>query len=112
MMDSPSPYERENRRTACGRNGCIAIYKTEDCHLCDMVNLYVEDLLKDEGYSVEVINMVHKSSIPDAPNIDGVTTAPAVRVCDVVMTGILDEEEVKRTIRCAANKKCFLEDIT
>ncbi len=99
-------------RTACGRIGCVALYKTDDCHLCDAVKSYLNELVKSEGLPESIINTIDSESIDGEPNFEEVHSVPAIRVCQTVMTGLPDDERMRSSLRSALNKKCFLEDVT
>lgn len=99
-------------RSMCGRAGCIAIYRSEDCHLCDAMDSYLKDLVKSEGLPESVIMSVDQKSISNEPNFDEIRSVPAMRVCETIVTGLLDAETMKNTLRDATAKKCFLEDVT
>ncbi|MFW9918248.1 MAG: hypothetical protein ACFFED_01500 [Candidatus Thorarchaeota archaeon] len=112
MNVSRDQPENHHPRTACGRIGCVTIYKTDDCHLCEAVDSYLKDLVRSEGLSENIINTIDRASMKEEPNFDGVYSAPAVRVCQTVMTGLPDDDKMRSSLRSATNKKCFLEDVT
>ena len=112
MNASRNEPENVLPRSACGRVGCVTIYKTDDCHLCEAVDNYMKDLVKSEGFSETIINTVDKSALSEEPNFDNVHSVPAVRVCETIMIGLPDDEKMRFSLRTANNKKCFLEDVT
>jgi len=112
MNSSREQSENQLPRSACGRVGCVTIYRTDDCHLCEAVDIYMKDLVKSEGFSENIINTVDKSILSEEPNFEQVHSVPAVRVCETIMTGLPDDEKMRFSLRTANNKKCFLEDVT
>ena len=99
-------------RAACGRIGCVAFYRTDDCHLCEAVNMYLKELVRSEGLSENIINTIDEKSLEGMPNFDEVYSLPAIRICQTVMTGLPDDDRMRSSLRSASNKKCFLEDVT
>lgn len=113
-MNSSTRAHNEDtpHRSACGRLGCITIYMSEDCHLCEAMDKYLQEVVKSEGLSENIINRVYRNSVLAEPNFDEILSVPAVRICQMVLTGLPDDERMRSSLRSAANKECFLEDIT
>jgi hypothetical protein len=95
-------------RSMCGRAGCIAIYRSEDCHLCDAMDSYLRDLVRSEGLPENVIRSVDQNSLSNEPSLEVIHSVPAMRVCETIITGLLDAETMKNTLRDATSKRCFL----
>ncbi|MDF1541109.1 MAG: glutaredoxin family protein, partial [Candidatus Thorarchaeota archaeon] len=82
-------------RSMCGRTGCVAIYTTENCHLCEAAGKYLKELIKAEGLKEDIINVIDNEFQLNERNFDVIQSRPAIRVCETVMTGLPDEEKMK-----------------
>ena len=96
----------------CGRTGCVALYTTDDCHLCEAASIFLKELMKAEGLNEKIIKVIDNDFQLTEPNFDEIQTRPAIRVCETVMTGLPDEEQMKSSIRRAASMNCFSEVVT
>jgi hypothetical protein len=97
-------------RSMCGRTGCIAIYTTDNCYICDAAGDFLKELLKEEGLSEKIIKVIEQDYKLSEPNFDEILTRPAIRVCDTVVTGLPDNDKMRNTLRDAASMTCFSED--
>ncbi len=93
----------------CGRTGCIAIYKTNNCHLCDAAGDFLKDIIREEGLSENLIKVIEHDYQLNEPNFDEILSRPAIRVCDTVVTGFPDNDKMRNTLRRAASMNCFSE---
>ncbi|MFW9847857.1 MAG: hypothetical protein ACFFF4_01890 [Candidatus Thorarchaeota archaeon] len=102
--DQSIPY---TSRSSCGRTGCIAIYRTDNCHLCDAAGDFLKTMLKEEGLSEKIIKVIEQDVQLGEVNFDEILSRPAIRVCDTVVTGLPDDEKMRNTLRYATSLKCF-----
>ena len=96
-------------RSMCGRTGCIAIYRTDNCHLCDAAGDFLKEIIREEGLSEKLIKVIEHDYQLDEPNFDEILSRPAIRVCDTVVTGFPDNDKMRNTLRRAASMNCFSE---
>ncbi|MHA1906992.1 MAG: hypothetical protein ACW98Y_06845 [Candidatus Thorarchaeota archaeon] len=94
-------------RSKCGRTGCIAIYTTDNCNICEAAGNFLKDLMKEEGLSEKIIRIIEHDYQLNEPNFDDILSRPAIRVCDTVVTGLPEDEKMRNSLRHAVRMKCF-----
>ena len=57
-------------RSMCGRTGCIAIYRTDNCHLCDAAGDFLKEIIREEGLSENLIKVIEHDYQLDEPYIE------------------------------------------
>jgi hypothetical protein len=113
LMGSADGLSRHNYiHTACGRPGCLAVYMTNGCHFCEAAGKVLRDVAKANGIPEYAIREVTEDTLIQNITFDNINALPAIRVCDTVLTGIIDIERVQSTLEQASKMKCFLRDNT
>jgi len=94
--------------TPCGRIGCIAVYSSRECHMCEYIEEIVRQAVRAEGIPEDIVKRIPEEiPIEDTP-FDSVYAFPSVRVCDGILNGIPTETEIRNALRNANHLQCFL----
>lgn len=98
------------RTTACGQCGCIVMYKGELCIFCDAAAEILNGALSNFGVSNKAIRSVDVESGDDCGcSTDDISVLPTIKICDVKLTGLPDEQMVNDAVIRAIMKDCFIE---
>lgn len=96
--------------TPCGKCSCIIMYKGDLCIFCDAAIEMIQDALSNYGVSSSAIRSVDvESDVACDCNTDDVLALPTIKICDVMLTGLPDEQIVNDAVIRAIMKECFCE---
>ncbi|MFW9957606.1 MAG: hypothetical protein ACFFCT_06010 [Candidatus Odinarchaeota archaeon] len=102
--------ETQSTTTPCGKCGCIIMYKGEICIFCDAVIEILQEALSSFGVPRSAIRSVDIDSEDNCGcSIDDIQMLPTIKICDVKLTGIPDEQIVNDAVIRAIMKDCFCE---
>ena len=99
----------ETQKTDCGRCGCIILYSSEHCVLCDAALELLQSVLSDFGLSPSVIRKVDVLLDDDGCNLPPPVGLPAIRICQEVITGLPDIDLTRSAVMQAVLNGCFTE---
>ncbi|MFW9886980.1 MAG: hypothetical protein ACFFER_02285 [Candidatus Thorarchaeota archaeon] len=113
-MTDVIPTTKNSMKTSCGRCGCIIVYTGKLCLFCDAAKEIIEEAITNYGVSDDVICQINV----DAGEGEGcgcedvVTSLPTIRICEVVLEGLPDEDQVTDAVLRALMMDCFCESPT
>lgn len=86
------------------------MYKGDLCIFCDAAIEMIQDALSNFGVSGSAVRAVDVES-DDACDCgtDDVLALPTIKICDVMLTGLPDEQIVNDAVIRAVMKECFCE---
>ncbi len=97
-------------KTPCGRCGCIIFYKGEVCIFCDAATEMLADTLIGFGVSDSAICEIDVDSDEECGcGTEDIAMLPTIRICDMKLTGMPDEQSMNDAIMRAIMKDCFCE---
>jgi hypothetical protein len=111
MSASDGTYQHKIPITSCGRPGCIAVYKNDDCHFCKAAKEILMQAVNRTGISEKAICEIDANTPEGRFRFDHNSGLPAIRVCDKTITGIPDVDIMNEALESISCKKCF-EDVT
>lgn len=95
-------------RTKCGECSCVILYKGDMCLFCDAAHRILADSLERFGIPSTAVREVDVDDAEDCGcNTDSITMLPTIKICDVMLTGLPEEQTVKDAVIRAAMKDCF-----
>jgi hypothetical protein len=96
--------------TPCGKCGCIVMYKGDLCIFCDAAQEILQGALANYGVPTSAIRAVDVESDDDCGcSTDDIMVLPTIKICDVSLTGLPDEQMVNDAVIRAVMKECFCE---
>jgi hypothetical protein len=102
--------ETQTTTTPCGKCGCIIMYKGELCIFCDAAIEILQDALSNFGVPSSAIRSVDVESGDDCGcGTEDIQMLPTIKICDVKLTGLPDEQLVSDAVIRAVMKDCFCE---
>jgi hypothetical protein len=102
--------ETQSTMTPCGRCGCIIMYRGELCIFCDAAIEILQDALTSFGVPSSAIRSVDiESEEACGCETDDIQMLPTIKICDVKLTGLPDEQLVNDAVIRAVMKDCFCE---
>jgi hypothetical protein len=102
--------ETQTTTTPCGKCGCIIMYKGELCIFCDAAIEILKSALSNFGVPNSAIRSVDVESDNDCGcSTDDISVLPTIKICDVKLTGLPDEQIVSDAVIRAIMKDCFCE---
>jgi hypothetical protein len=106
-----SSYVSMHRNKApCGRCGCIILYSSPHCLLCDAAHEILQTVLSDFGLSPDLIRKVDiESDEDDGCGLPPPVGLPAIRICDELITGLPDLDVARGAVMQTVLKSCFFE---
>ncbi|MGQ4912647.1 MAG: hypothetical protein ACP6KW_10800 [Candidatus Thorarchaeota archaeon] len=97
-------------KTRCGECSCVILYKGDFCLFCDAASEILANSLQEYGVSESALMEV---DVDDAEacgcNTDGITMLPTIKICDVKLTGLPEQQSVNDAVIRAIMKDCFVE---
>ena len=111
MPASDGTYQHKIPITPCGRPGCIAVYKSDNCQFCDAAEKILKEAASNTGISESAIHEIDASTAEGRFRYDHNLGLPAIRICDRTITGIPDVDIMKEALESISCKVCF-EDVT
>jgi len=96
------------KRSECGRAGCLVLFTGDDCAFCDGARESIISALSDFGITYDVVAEVNISSgVECACDLPGIVTLPTVRVCDQLISGLPQIDDIRAHLMHAILKGCF-----
>ena len=93
----------------CGRTTCITFYKSNHCLFCEPtydILMMVLNEMNVPSHHVEVINV----DDPSAGVSEGeLPMLPFIKICDVELTGLVSDDQVRSAVLALLMKDCFPE---
>jgi hypothetical protein len=97
-----------SHKTRCGECSCVILYKGDMCLFCDAAAEILVDSLESFGIPGSAALEV---DVDDADacgcNTENITMLPTIKICDVMLTGLPEEQTVKDAVIRAVLKDCF-----
>jgi len=97
----------ESKKTECGRCGCIVIYSSDHCILCDAALEILYSVISDFGLSPEIVKKVDILDQDDDNFVPSLVGLPAMRICDELLTGLPDVDVARAAVMHAVLNGCF-----
>jgi hypothetical protein len=99
----------EQKKCDCGRCGCIILYSSEHCILCDVALEIMYSVISDFGLSPNVIRKIDITTEDDGCDTPLPVSLPALRICQEILTGLPDMDVARGAVMHAVLKGCFSE---
>lgn len=97
----------ETEKTDCGRSGCIILYSSKHCVLCDAALEVLHTVISDFGLPHDIIQVVDVLQLED-DNLPPPVGLPAMRICQEVLTGLPDIDMARAAVMQAVLNGYFL----
>ncbi|MDF1539432.1 MAG: hypothetical protein P1Q69_11080 [Candidatus Thorarchaeota archaeon] len=98
----------DQKLTECGRAGCVVLYTGDNCAFCDGAREIIINALADFGVGYDVVTEVNISSgVVCACDFPGMVTLPTIRVCDQLISGLPQIDDIRAYLMYAILKGCF-----
>ncbi|MHA2374434.1 MAG: hypothetical protein ACXAEB_15615 [Candidatus Thorarchaeota archaeon] len=94
--------------TNCGKASCITVYKTSNCHFCDVAEKILRHSTEAQGVPQDVIHGVLADSNKSIVAEEKLSMIPVIRICDKTLAGIPQEDNVRSAVSEMIHKDCFL----
>ncbi|MFW9808522.1 MAG: hypothetical protein ACFFE6_03985 [Candidatus Thorarchaeota archaeon] len=110
MKAEAIPTSSTEMKTPCGRCGCIIFYKGELCIFCEAATEMLADALMGFGVSSSAICEIDVDSEEECGcGTDDIAMLPTIRICDMKLTGLPDEQSMNDAVMRAIMRDCFCE---
>lgn len=97
-------------KTKCGECSCVILYKGDMCLFCDAASDILADSLESFGIPGSAAKEVDVDEAEECGcKTDNITMLPTIKICDVTITGLPEEQMVKDAVIRAIMKDCFIE---
>jgi hypothetical protein len=97
-------------RTKCGECSCVILFKGEFCLFCDAAQEIIANSLQEFGIPMTALREVDVDSAAECGcNADDIAMLPTIKICDVKITGLPEEQSVNDAMIRAIMKPCFAE---
>ncbi len=106
MSPNEGTYVHKGQTTACGRSGCIAVYRSANCHFCDAARAMLQEAVTKQGLPEKVIHEIDTENMNEN-YFEIISESPMIRICDRSLTGIPLEDGLADAIKKASKKSCF-----
>lgn len=108
--ETESASGTQTTTTPCGRCGCIVMYKGDLCLFCDAAEEILQRALSEFAVPSSAIRSVDiESGETCGCSTDDILALPTIKICDVKLTGLPDEQLVNDAVIRAIMKDCFCE---
>ncbi|MEM2142289.1 MAG: PAS domain S-box protein [Candidatus Thorarchaeota archaeon] len=91
----------------CGRPSCIIFYKSEHCVFCPSSMAALKEAMATLNLPTELIVEVDVDDPSQGIRRDEIPVVPAVRLCDSVLTGIIDYDTFLSALMNLSGKECL-----
>ena len=100
-----------NKKTRCGRAGCIILYKGDECIFCEAALETLSSIVSEFGLPASVVSALDATQCCDdlSPGYPGPMGLPTIRICQEVLVGLPDPDTARGAVMHAALRSCFLE---
>lgn len=97
-------------KTKCGECSCVILYKGDMCLFCDAASDILADSLESFGIPSSAAREVDVDEAEQCGcRTDDITMLPTIKICDVTITGLPEEQSVRDAVIRAVMKDCFVE---
>ena len=97
-------------KTRCGECSCVILFKGEFCLFCDAAQEILANSLQEYGIPISALREVDvDDAVECGCNTDDITMLPTIKICDVKITGLPEEQSVNDAVIRAIMKDCFAE---
>jgi len=104
-LDSISRAFSEGR-TVCNRLGCVILYTSDNCALCDAALEVLHEIVTEFGLPLDIITEVDIETADDC-DLSGIVALPTMRICEEVIPGLPDIDDVRGALMNAILKGCL-----
>ncbi|MHA2230026.1 MAG: hypothetical protein ACXABZ_09675 [Candidatus Thorarchaeota archaeon] len=94
--------------TNCGKASCITVYKTTNCHFCDVAEKILRTSTEAQGVPQDVIHGILADSNTSIVSEENLSMAPVIEICERTLTGIPQEDNARNAMSEIIQKDCFL----
>ena len=109
MKSDSALLKHDCQETSCGKTGCIMLYTGEHCFFCGMAHEVLESAVEMYGLASTTIHEVDMDNDENREREPDVTGLPTIKICDEIIQGLPQEQEVKDAVMRALMKDCFCE---
>ena len=97
-------------KTKCGECSCVILFKGEFCLFCDAASEMLANSLQEFGIPASALREVDVDSAEACGcSTDNITMLPTIKICDVKITGLPEQQSVNDAVIRAIMKDCFVE---
>lgn len=93
----------------CGKPSCITLYRGDNCYFCDIAAQMLANAISQYGVSAEVLREVDIESQEEPEGDVQIVTLPTIKICDIVLSGLPDEDIINDAVIRVLMKECFSE---
>lgn len=109
MSADSQPSASSTLLHSCGRSSCITLYKGENCYFCDIASQMLASTISQYGVSTDVLREVDIDSQDELESDAQIVALPTIRICDVILSGLPDEDIINDAVIRVLMKECFSE---
>jgi hypothetical protein len=109
MSTGPLAFAFDSLSPQCGRPSCITLYRGENCYFCDIAGEMLTNAISQYGVSTDVLREVDIDSQDELESDTQIVALPTIRICDVVLSGLPEEDIILDAIIRVLMKECFSE---
>lgn len=93
----------------CGRQSCITLYRGENCYFCDIASEMLTNAISQYGVSTDVLREVDIDSQDELESDIQIVALPTIRICDIVLSGLPQDDIIHDAVIRVLMKECFSE---
>jgi hypothetical protein len=93
----------------CGKPSCITLYRGDNCYFCDIASQMLASAVAQYGVSTDVLREVDIDSQEEGESDPQIVALPTIRICDVILSGLPEEDIINDAVIRVLMKDCFSE---